>query len=125
MKTVGTSRSNMVNGFAGVMSMVIAAGDEVCQIDFKLPKRSIGDSVPQVVERKTCWGWRFKSNCLIHDTGWNLVDTKEQVLEDAAKWVDNKLNVRNHDRPEWLDYLKDVREIEPLKNPLLDIVNNA
>ena len=81
---------------------------------------------PEEVERRRGWGWRFKSNSLIHDTGWHVADSREEALEQAMTSIEKgDFGIRKDERPEWLEYAKDVREIKPTGSALGDIINTA
>lgn len=83
---------------------------------FQLPKPFKGSGKPQEYRRVTCWGWRFKSNDLIHDAGWHLAETRAQALSDARAWAEREDardgSVRHGHRAPWTSVLADIREWE-------------
>jgi len=61
---------------------------------FELPEHRKGSTLPPPVEyeRKVAVGWRFKTNDLLHDCGWNLADSEEDALKAARAWAQERRN---------------------------------
>ena len=87
------------------------------KIPFQLPKAFDEKHPPEEVERRKGWGWRFKTNDLIHDTHWKIAESKEEALAQAAKWAEQA--------GVFEEAMQDVREMAPLENFLLDILNSV
>jgi len=95
------------------------------KLPFKLPETRDIAFKPEIVERRRGWGWRFKSNNLVHDTGWSIVNSREEALQQAAQDVEESISIRHHERPNWREYVKDVREVKPQGNVFQDILNTV
>jgi hypothetical protein len=91
------------------------------RIPFKLPEVRDPDHAPGEAERKKGWGWRFKSNDLCHDTGWQVAETREEALAQAAAEVAE----RKRNQELWEAALQDVREMSHRENIFLDILNSS
>lgn len=65
---------------------------------------------PRVYDRVHTWGWRLRSNRLTTETGWMLVESKEQAIHDARKHIETTWTIRNSERPMFFAALDDVRE---------------
>jgi hypothetical protein len=93
-------------------SIIRMPGMDPMVIESELPKGYDPEFPVVVRSRPKCWGWRFRHDATLHDTGWKLADSREQCLADAAKWVDESMSIRCDERPAWRDNLKDVREYD-------------
>lgn len=98
----GTDR-HFVEHIAPAVVTVHPHPDLSIDISFELPKPYPGGEQPTEYERRTCWGWTFRSNDLIHDCGWNLAETREQAIEDATVWAKTQERVI-------VQGLEDIRE---------------
>ena len=87
-------------------------------LPFELPKPHPGSKLPPPVElgRKVSWGWRIRSNELIHDCGWHMADSKEDCVAKAKAYLARKEAKRDRARDEMTDLFEqsvnDVREYD-------------
>ena len=59
------------------------------EIPFTLPEHrpTSGLKPPEEVRRVTCWGWRFRTNDGIHDSGWRLAETRDECVTSAKVYL--------------------------------------
>lgn len=60
-----------------------------CELPFTLPEHRAGSGLlpPQEIRRVTSWGWRFRTNDGIHDSGWHLTNSREKCILEAADYL--------------------------------------
>ena len=87
-----------------------------CKIKFKLPKPQ-PNLTPVEIERKEATGWRFKSDCLVHSTDWEIVTT--DLANDINQWI------ADYNQEEMREYISDIREYKPSGKPITDILTVA
>lgn len=89
--------------------------DHEFNLPFELPKSNNADPAYATQEyyRKVGWGWRWRSNNLMVDSGWYFAESKEEALKDMREKINNAF-VPNGNHPEDIreDILKDVREYD-------------
>ena len=70
-----------------VKTQIPGDSDFSFDIPFRLPEKIKGLGDPVVYEKKTCWGYTFRSDDLCHSIGWDLYNSKEEAIETARKWA--------------------------------------
>lgn len=83
---------------------------------FTLPKRVKTLPAFKEFDRVTGWGWRFRTNDLMHDIGWRLAESKEDAIRHAENWADDDYQrhraARDAEGYKFSDFLQDQRVVE-------------
>lgn len=73
-------------------TLFVLLPDDPFEIEFTLPEHKASSSLPAPMEygRRTCWGWRLRSNNYVHNSDWRIADSREQCLEAAKAYCDKE-----------------------------------